>query len=102
MDEKNFTTIKLKPDVSTIDFKKLDRINEPVNKSETMEINSLTKSGNYQLPSVEKIPDEGELQPFKKKLLGQRSQQRKKARILKMGEKLPQLPDKELVKKKTS
>ena len=61
-----FTTIRLKPDVSTIHFKKLDKINEPVNTPETMEINSLTKSGNYQFPSVEKIPDEGEpekLQP---------------------------------------
>ena len=77
-----FTTIRLKPDVSTIDFKKLDKINEPVNTPETMEINSLTKPGNYQFPSVEKIPDEGEpeeLQPFKKrKLPGQRSQERKK------------------------
>ena len=77
-----FTTIRLKPDVSTIHFKKLDRINEPVNTPETMEINSLAKSGNYQPPSVEEIPDEGEpdeLQPFsKRKFPGQRSQERKK------------------------
>ena len=92
-----FTTIRLKPDVSTIHFKKLNRINEPINTPETMEINSLAKSGNYQPPSVEEIPDEGEpdeLQPFsKKKLPGQRSQERKKARILKRGGKLPQHPD---------
>ena len=87
-----FTTIRLKPDVSTIDFKKLDKINEPVNTPETMEIDSLAKSGNYQPPSVEEIQDEEEpeeLQPFKKKLPGQSSQERKKARILKRGAKLP-------------
>ena len=80
----------------------MDKINEPVNTPETMEINSLTKSGNYQPPSVEEIPDErepDELQPFnKRKLPGQRSQERKKARILKRGEKLPdeKLPDEKL------
>ena len=65
-----FTTIRLKPDVSSIHFKKLDKINEPVNTPETREINSLAKSGNYQLPSVEETPDErepDELQPFSKK-----------------------------------
>ena len=98
-----FTTIRLRPDVPTIDFQNLDKINESVNTPETMEINSLTKSGNYQFPSVEKIPDEREpeeFQPFmKRKLLGQRSQGKKKARILKRGEKFPQLFDDELVKK---
>ena len=77
-----FTTIRLKPDVSAIDFKKLDKINEPVNTPETMETNSLTKSSNYQFPSVEEISDEREpeeLQPFKKrKLPGQRSQEKKR------------------------
>ena len=98
----SFTTIRLRPDVSTIDFKNLDKINEPTNTPETMETNSLTKSGNYQFPSVEKIPDEGEPEEFqhfkKRKLFGQRSQERKKARTLKRGEKFSQLFDDELVK----
>ena len=100
-----FTTIRLKPDISTINFEQLDQIHEPVNVPETMETNSLTTIGNskqffspllanlsnYQPPSVEKIPDEREyeLEEFpiskKRKLPGQRSQERKRARILKKG-----------------
>ena len=52
--------------------------------------------------SVEEIPDEGELEETpiskKRKLPGQRNQERKRARILKKGEKLSELPDEELVK----
>ena len=69
-----FTTIRLKPDITTIDFEQLDKINEPTIMPETMETNSLTKlknSGhifspllaktrNYQLPSVKEVPNEGE------------------------------------------
>ena len=96
-----FTTIRLKPDISTINFEQLDQIYEPVTVPETMETNSLTGIGNsgqlfsplltnlsnYQPPSVEKIPNEGEheleeLPIFtKKKLPEQRSQERKRARI---------------------
>ena len=71
-----FTTIKLKPDISTINFEQLDKINDPITTPETMETNPLTKinnsgqcssfllakSGNYRPPSVEKIPDEGKLE----------------------------------------
>ena len=111
-----FTTIRLKPDISTINFEQLDQIYEPVTVPETMETNSLTaidNSGqlfspllanlnNYQPPSVEKIPDEREheLEEFpisrKRKLPEQRSQKRKRARILKKG-KTEESP-KELVK----
>ena len=111
-----FTTIRLKPDISTINFEQLDQIHEPVNVSETMEINSLTTIGNskqlfsplltnlsnYQPFSVEEIPDEGEheFEEFpiskKRKLPGQRSQERKRARILKKGK--TEEPPKELVK----
>ena len=111
-----FTTIRLKPDISTINFEQLDKINEPVTTPEIMETNSLTeignskqpsslllaKSGNYRPPSVEKIPDEGELEELpiskKRKLPGQRSQERRRARILKKGEKISGPPE-ELVKK---
>ena len=62
----------------------------------------LAKSGNYRPPSVKKIPDEGEFEEFpisrKKKLPGQRSQERKRTRILKKGEKLSGPPE-ERVKK---
>ena len=96
-----FTTIRFKPDISTINFEQLDEMNEPVTTPEIMETNSLTeignskqpssfllaKSGNYRPFSVEKIPDEGEFEEFpifkKKKLPGQRNKERKKARILK-------------------
>ena len=92
-------------------------MNEPVTTPEIMETNSLAeisnskqpsslllaKSGNYRPPSVEKIPDEGELEetPISKKrrLPGQRNQKRKRARILKKGEKLSDLPDEKLVKR---
>ena len=72
-----FTTIKLKPDISTIYFEQLDKINEPITTPETMEIKNslakignskrpssllLAKSGNYRPPSVEEIPNEGELE----------------------------------------
>ena len=110
-----FTTIRFKPDISTINFEQLDKINEPVTTPETMETNSLAKisnsgqfsspllakSGNYRPPSVEKIPDEGEFEElpiFKKKLPGQRSRERRRARILKKGEKISRPPE-ELVKK---
>ena len=100
-----FTTIRLKPDISTINFEQLDKINEPVTTPETMETNSLTKignlrqfpslllakSGNYRPFSVKEIPDEGELEEFpifkKSKFPGQRNQERKRTRILKKGEK---------------
>ena len=66
-----FTTIRLKHDISTINFEQLDKINEPVTTPEIMETNSLTgignsgqffspllaKSSNYRLPSVKEIPD---------------------------------------------
>ena len=110
-----FTTIRLKPDISTITFEQLDEMSEPVTTPVIMETNSLTeignskqpsspllaKSGNYRPPSVEEIPDEGELEELpifrKRKLPGQRNKERKKARILKKGEKLP---DEELVQMK--
>ena len=80
-----FTTIRLKPDISTINFEQLDKINEPVTTPETMESHSLTKignlkqpsslllakSGNYRPFSVKKIPDERKLEElpiFKKKI----------------------------------
>ena len=111
-----FTTIRLKPDISTINFEQLDQIHEPVTVPETMKTNSLTAIGNsgqffspllanlsnYQPPSVEKIPNEGkhELEELpiskKKKLPGQRSQERKKTRILKKGK--TEEPPKKLVK----
>ena len=64
----------------------------------------ITKSSNYQFPSVKEIPDEKKPDPIieelptnkKRKFPGQRSQERKKARILKRGEEFPQFP--ELVK----
>ena len=111
-----FTTIRLKPDISTINFEQLDKINEPVSTPEIMETNSLTgisnsgqlfspllaKSGNYRPPSVEEIPDEGEFEELpifkKKKLLGLRSQEQRRARILKKGGKISGPPE-ELVKK---
>ena len=95
------TTIRFKPDISTINFEQLDKMNEPVTTPEIMETNSLTeignskqtsslllaKSGNYRPPSVEEIPDEREFEELpifmKKKLPGQRNKERKKARILK-------------------
>ena len=81
-----FTTIRLKPDISTINFEQLDEMNEPVTTPEIMETNSLTeisnskqpsslllaKSGNYRPPSVEKIPNEREFEKlpiFKKRKL---------------------------------
>ena len=103
-----FTMISLKPDISIIDFEQLDKINEPVITPEPMETSLfsslIAKSSNCQLLSVKEIPDEGEpdqiikeLPTFKKrKFPGQRSQERKKARILKRGEEFPQFP--ELVK----
>ena len=103
-----FTTIRLRPNISTIDFEQLDKMNEPVITPEPMETSFfsslIVKSSNYQLPSVEEIPNEGEPDPIieelpthkKRKFPGQRSQERKKARILKRGEKFPQSP--ELVK----
>ena len=111
-----FTTIRLKPDISTINFEQLDKINEPVTTPEIMETNSLAgignlgqlfspflaKSGNYRPPSVKEIPDEGEFEELpifrKRKLPGQRSQERRRARILKKGEKISGPPE-ELVKK---
>ena len=110
-----FTTIRLKPDIFTINFKQLDKINEPVTTPEIMETNSLAgisnsgqlfspllaKSANYRPLSVEEIPDEGEFEELpifrKRKLPGQRSQERRRARILKKGEKLSGPPE-ELVK----
>ena len=95
-----FTTIRFKPDISTINFEQLDEMNEPVTTPEIMETNSLTeignskqpssfllaKSGNYRPFSVEKIPDEGEFEELpifkKRELPGQRNKERKKARIL--------------------
>ena len=111
-----FTTIRLKPDISTINFEQLDKINEQVTTPEIMETNSLAgisnsgqlfspllaKSANYRPPSVEEIPDEGEFEELpifrKRKLPGQRSQERRRARILKKGEKISGPPE-ELVKK---
>ena len=62
----------------------------------------LAKSGNYRPLSVEEIPDEGEFEETpiskKRKLTGQRNQERKRARILKKGEKLSELPEEKLVK----
>ena len=81
-----FTIIKLKPDTSTIDFEKYNKINEPITSIETSETNSLTKTGNftrfppektqsltkisdYQFPSVKKIPNEKEPDSLIKKVL---------------------------------
>ena len=98
-----FTTIRLKPDISTINFERLDKINEPVTTPEIMETNSLAginnseqlsspllvKSSNYRPLSVEEIPDEGEFEETpiskKRKLPEQRNQERKRARILNRG-----------------
>ena len=53
-----FTTIKLKFDVSTITFEDPDQTTEKiVGPAETF---SFAQLGNYQFPTVEKIPDEGE------------------------------------------
>ena len=111
-----FTTIRFKPDISTINFEQLNEMNEPVTTPKIMEINSLaeisnsrqlsslllTKSGNYPPFSVKEIPDEGKLEktPISKgkKLPGQRNQERKRARILKKGESFSELPDEKLVK----
>ena len=41
-----FTTIGLKPDISTINFEQLDNRNEPVTAPESIETNSLTKINN--------------------------------------------------------
>ena len=98
-----FTTIRLKPDTSTINFEQLDKLDEPVTTFEIMKTNSLNKlgnsrhpsspllakRGNYQFPSVEKMPDEGEpdsiieeLPTFRKrKFPGQRNRERKKAKF---------------------
>ena len=71
-----FTIIKLNPDFSTNDSEHMNKIIEPVIMPETMETNSLTelknsgypssplvaKTGNYQLPSVKKIPKENLIQ----------------------------------------
>ena len=107
-----FTTIRFKPDISTINFDQFDKINELVIMPEIMETNSLTgignsgqlfspllaKSGNYRPLSVEKILDEGELEELpiskKRKLPGQRSQERRRARSLKKGKKLSGPPEK--------
>ena len=103
-----FTMIRRRPDISTIDFEQLDKINEPVITPEPMETffssSLIAKSSNYQFPSVKKIPDERKSDPIieklpthkKRKFPGQRSQEKKKARILKRGEEFPQFP--ELVK----
>ena len=109
-----FTTIRFKLDISTINFEQLNEMNVPVTTPEIMETNSLpkisnskqlsslflAKSSNYRLPSVEKILDEGEFEKLhifkKRKLPGQHNKERKKTRILKKREKLP---DEELVKK---
>ena len=115
-----FTTIKLKPDISTIDFEQLDEINQSFTTPEISETkllaklkNSghpssplLAKSNNYQPPSVEEIPDEGKrdliIEKFptskKRKFPGQRNQERRKAKTLKRGE--LELPAEELVKGK--
>ena len=111
-----FTTIRFKLDISTINFEQLDKINEPITTPEIMETNSLTgignwgqfsspllaKSGNYRPFSVKKISDEREFEEIpifkKKKLPEQRSQERKKTRILKKGGKISGPPE-ELVKK---
>ena len=53
-----FTTIKLRPDVSTIIFENFEQTTETiVGPAETF---SLAQLGNYQFFTVEKIPDEGE------------------------------------------
>ena len=41
-----FTTIRFKPDISTINFEQLDEMNEPVTTPEIMETNSLTEISN--------------------------------------------------------
>ena len=111
-----FTTIRLKPDVSTIDFEQLDKIIEPVTTPEITETDSLTKlrnsghsfsplltkTGNYQPPSVEEIPNEGEFDSKKRKFPGQRNKERKKARISKKGEEFIQPPYEDLVKPVTT
>ena len=78
-----FTTIRLKPYISTIDFEQLDKTNEPITSFKTSETNSLTKTSNlirfprkktslaklsnYQFFSVKKVPDEEELDLLIKK-----------------------------------
>ena len=63
-----FTTIRLRPDISTIDFEQLDKSNEPVTTPEPIKTSLfsslITKSSNYQPPSVKEIPDEKELDPI--------------------------------------
>ena len=114
------TTIRPKPDVSIIDFDKLDKIIKPVARPERMETNSLnelrnwghlfssllTKTGNYQLLSAEKIPDERkpssiiEKLPIlkKRKLPGQRNKERKK-KTLKKGKSFQSPPKKSCSKR---
>ena len=108
-----FTTIRLKPDISTINFEHLERINQPGTTPEKPEMNLLTQLGNsvllfstlltetsiYRPLSVKKIPDEGEHDLMfeelfisrKRKFSGQRNQERKKAKTLKRGEKFSEL-----------
>ena len=98
------TTIRLKPDISTINFEQFDKT---VTSPEATEINSLTKlgnsghlsspllakTGNYRFFSVKEIPDEREpdliIEEFpifkKKKFPGQRNQ-KKNANFEKGGE----------------
>ena len=91
-----FTTIRFKPDISTINFEQLDEMNEPVTAPEIMETNSLTeinnsklfssflltKSGNYRQFLVEKIPNEKQFEKFpifKKKIARTAQQGTKKS-----------------------
>ena len=42
-----FTIIKLKPNISTIDYEQFNKANEPVTSNGTSETNLLTKTGNF-------------------------------------------------------
>ena len=96
--------IRLRPYISTIDFEQLNKINEPVITPEPMEtslfLSLIAKSSNYQFPSVEEIPDEGEPDPIieefpthkKRKFPGQRSQERKKGPNFEKGGRVSTIP----------
>ena len=49
-----FSIIKLKLEISTIDFEQLNKTNEPFTSFETSKINLLTKTGNFTRFSLEK------------------------------------------------
>ena len=114
-----FTTIKLKLNISTINFEQFGKMNKPITAPEAMETNWLTeinssgrfplpllvKTGNYRSFSVKEIPDEGEpdsiIEEFpifkKENSLVSVTREKRKPETLKKREKFP---EEELVKRR--